>query len=498
MSSGGSLNAARWYTPNFVTCQALTLTHNGQGSDPIAAPTNSPGCPPGEYGAAESINLSRAAAAPGWQIAGWSGTEDDASTSSTNTVIMPSNAHTVTVNYELLPPAAPIPLAPAGSIFTTSVTYSWSSVFFAVDYQVLVIEDGTGPVHNQWYLAGDVCSGGACSVTPAAPLSLGAHTWYVKARNAVGSAQSPGTWFHVAAETVPAVPNLRQPAGTIADNQPGYRWDHVGGAVEYQLLVVGADSAQYFNTWYQAVDICNSTLCDVPQPSPLPEQGYAWYVRARNPYGSTWSPGKLFNVFSGVRPVAPTLLAPIGIISDTTPVYTWSDGGDAYDFMLLVVDSQRNREIHDWYLAADICNGTVCTVTQTVPLTNDNYIWYLKARNPAGATWAVGKRFTVFTGGPVGVATPIMPAGIISDTTPTYTWGEGSDAVDYQLLLFNSSGSLILNAWYLADDICSAGSCQATPVMVLSEADYSWQVKSRNPLGAVYSSRLYFTVDLGP
>jgi hypothetical protein len=34
--------------------------------------------------------------------------------------------------------------------------------------------------------------------------------------------------------------------------------------------------------------------------------------------------------------------------------------------------------------------------------------------------------------------------------------------------------------------------------MVLSEADYSWQVKSRNPLGAVYSSRLYFTVDLGP
>jgi hypothetical protein len=181
----------------------------------------------------------------------------------------------------------------------------------------------------------------------------------------------------------------------------------------------------------------------VPQPSPLPEQGYAWYVRARNPYGSTWSPGKLFNVFSGVRPVAPTLLAPIGIISDTTPVYTWSDGGDAYDFMLLVVDSQRNREIHDWYLAADICNGTVCTVTQTVPLTNDNYIWYLKARNPAGATWAVGKRFTVFTGGPVGVATPIMPAGIISDTTPTYTWGEGSDAVDYQLLLFNSSGSLI-------------------------------------------------------
>ena len=72
----------------------------------------------------------------------------------------------------------------------------------------------------------------------------------VKARNAAGSAQSPGSWFHVAAADVPAVPTLRQPVGTTTDNQPGYRWDHVGGAIEYQQLVVGADSVQYVNTWY--------------------------------------------------------------------------------------------------------------------------------------------------------------------------------------------------------------------------------------------------------
>ena len=137
-------------------------------------------------------------------------------------------------------------------------------------------------------------------------------------------------------------------------------------------------------------------------------------------------------------------------------------------------------------------------MTAAAPLAEDDYHWYVKARNPAGARWGAGQRFTLFTGGPVGPATLITPTGTIADATPSYTWTEGTDAVDYQLLLFDGSGSLLLTAWYLADDICAAGNCQVTPVMVLPEADYSWQVKSRNPLGSVYSSKLYFTVDLAP
>ena len=89
---------------------------------------------------------------------------------------------------------------------------------------------------------------------------------------------------------------------------------------------------------------------------PLALDGYTWYVRARNgdgatdgvpgwfyiaaevepsapnlrqPYGYNWSPAKLFTVFSGVRPVALTLLASTGVISETTPAYSWSDKGDA-------------------------------------------------------------------------------------------------------------------------------------------------------------------------
>jgi hypothetical protein len=81
------------------TCYALTLGHTGQGSNPVASPTNSSGCPAGQYLAGASIALSGAAPASGWQISGWTGTTNNASTASTNTVTMPASAHTANVNY---------------------------------------------------------------------------------------------------------------------------------------------------------------------------------------------------------------------------------------------------------------------------------------------------------------------------------------------------------------------------------------------------------------
>ncbi|MBN2116321.1 MAG: hypothetical protein JW730_07115 [Anaerolineales bacterium] len=82
-----------------AACYPLTLGHTGQGSDPLASPINSTGCSTGEYVAGESISLSGAVPDSGWEIDSWTGTENDASTSNTNTVTMPASAHTVNVNY---------------------------------------------------------------------------------------------------------------------------------------------------------------------------------------------------------------------------------------------------------------------------------------------------------------------------------------------------------------------------------------------------------------
>ncbi len=85
------------------TCYALTLSHTGQGADPIASPASSTGCSAGQYVAGESVSLSGAAPATGWQISGWSGTNNDASTASTNTLTMPAAAHAAAVTYSQTP-----------------------------------------------------------------------------------------------------------------------------------------------------------------------------------------------------------------------------------------------------------------------------------------------------------------------------------------------------------------------------------------------------------
>jgi hypothetical protein len=110
-SSTGLFTAAQTYTntPYWAAgvatfkavpaCYALTLGHTGNGSDPTAIPTKSSGCAEGEYVYGASISLSEATPDTGWEIAGWTGTTNDSSTASTNSLIMPASEHMAKVNY---------------------------------------------------------------------------------------------------------------------------------------------------------------------------------------------------------------------------------------------------------------------------------------------------------------------------------------------------------------------------------------------------------------
>jgi hypothetical protein len=87
--------------PTPPTCHTLTLSHTGRGSDPIASPTNSTGCSAGQYIEGETISLSGAVPDSGWEISGWTGTDNNASAESTNTVTMPVSAHETSVVYKV-------------------------------------------------------------------------------------------------------------------------------------------------------------------------------------------------------------------------------------------------------------------------------------------------------------------------------------------------------------------------------------------------------------
>ena len=95
-------------------CYVLTLSHTGQGSDPVAAPVNSSGCAAGQYIAGASISLNGAIPTSGWQIGSWVGTNNNASNASSNMVTMPASASMASVNYVISPKLTPTVTASGG------------------------------------------------------------------------------------------------------------------------------------------------------------------------------------------------------------------------------------------------------------------------------------------------------------------------------------------------------------------------------------------------
>ena len=85
-------------------CYTLTVGHIGAGSNPIVAPSNSIGCGPSMYSQGENIILSGAVPSAGSLVSGWTGSNNDARTSATNTVAMPAGAHVVNIVYSDSPP----------------------------------------------------------------------------------------------------------------------------------------------------------------------------------------------------------------------------------------------------------------------------------------------------------------------------------------------------------------------------------------------------------
>jgi hypothetical protein len=92
--------SSRTVTITYVQqCYSLTVSHTGNGSNPLASPVNSTGCSVGLYHAGEQIQLSGAAPSSGWLISGWTGTTNDAGKTSTNIVSMPADNHSASVKY---------------------------------------------------------------------------------------------------------------------------------------------------------------------------------------------------------------------------------------------------------------------------------------------------------------------------------------------------------------------------------------------------------------
>ena len=86
------------YTEDVEPCVSLTTESTGLGGLPSLDPSNSAACPVGEFHPGASISV-EASPELGSTVGSWTGTDDDAEFRWVNTVTMPSQSHTVTVDY---------------------------------------------------------------------------------------------------------------------------------------------------------------------------------------------------------------------------------------------------------------------------------------------------------------------------------------------------------------------------------------------------------------
>jgi hypothetical protein len=374
------------YTAIAPTCYALTLGHIGQGSDPVATPANSTGCAAGQYVAGASISLSGAAPSAGWQIGSWTGTNNNSSTASTNTVTMPASAHTANVNYTEIPPICYLltlghtgqgsnPVAtPANSAgcaagqYVAGASISLSGAMPSAGWQ---IGSWTGTNNN---------SSTASTNTVTMPAS--AHTANV---NYIGS-------------TLPGVAILTSPSGNQGTNySPSFTWNEVSNATWYELYVSGP-SGKILDKWYEASAICSSGTCTVVSPVTLIGGDHTWWVRTWNSFGyGNWSTGMAFNTFVETPPPAVTAFtAPLGNIgTDYTPDFTWSAVSNA-TWYELYVSGPSGKVLDKWYEASAICSSGTCTVVAPVTLVGGNHTWWVRTWNAAGyGNWSSGMTFSI-------------------------------------------------------------------------------------------------------
>jgi hypothetical protein len=81
-----------------VFCSPLVLDHIGLGEDPSASPSQSPGCPEGNYTPGQIVELT-GVPAPGLATIAWSGTDDDRHIGNSNTLTIQHFDHTVIASY---------------------------------------------------------------------------------------------------------------------------------------------------------------------------------------------------------------------------------------------------------------------------------------------------------------------------------------------------------------------------------------------------------------
>jgi M6 family metalloprotease-like protein len=219
-------------------------------------------------------------------------------TNQISVAVLSATATGFTVRIQLgpvgVPPAAPTPLTPSGSIATGNPTFTWTRPAGVTKWALYVYT--TANVVKYAQSVTPTCNASTCSYTPTLNLTAGSYKWAVKAGNASGwSAYSIWKTFALSG---PAAPTSLSPSGTITIGNPTFTWTRPASVTKWALYVYTTANVVKFANY--VTPSCGASACAYTPTLNLTAGNYKWAVKAGNTYGwSAYSAWLNFTVSSG-------------------------------------------------------------------------------------------------------------------------------------------------------------------------------------------------------
>ncbi|MBN2533958.1 MAG: Vps62-related protein, partial [Spirochaetales bacterium] len=236
-------------------------------------------------------------------------------------------------------------------------------------------------------------------------------------------------------------PGVIRPKGPVAENCPVFEWTAVNGATDYWLIVAdGSDISE--SNWLINVTV-NSTYYQDCTVNFEENKWYYWKVKSVfNGVGGEWSEITGFIIqFDSLKP---HVIAPLGEISDTRPVFQWEPVSGATTYWLLVGTSP------DFDHNPSLINiSTENTAYQDPGITFERdilYYWKVKSVfNGVGGAWSDIVSFIIPTAGPTPDPTPVPGLLSVEITGPL----EGATLKDTALIETSTSNSVAKVDFYI-------------------------------------------------
>ena len=423
----------------------------------------------------------------------------------------------IRVDLNGAPPAAPVRIAPNGTVTTATPAYSWNAVAGAISYHLLV-QNTAGIAVDVRVTASEAgcASASVCSFIPSTPLAVGnTYSWFVQATNiyTTGNWSEMGTiTVSVTAPSLPPAPVIVAPIGQTPFPMPIYSWNAIAGVATYELLVQNTAGVAVNVTYAASAAGCGAgTGTCSAQPSNALTLGntYSWFVRATNGAGiGPWSaPTTVFPTASIIpAPGPPVVISPSGVVTTPTPTFAWNAMGGVASYYLLVQNTSGVAVGMTVPAAAAGCGtGTgVCSIVAPTALANGaTYNWFVNATNPVGTgPWSATTTISISSVGPSVPLPPVILSISASPTfyTPLVSWSASDGATSYELIAQNTQGVAVSVSYPASAVGCAAGgTCSIAPTTpastctapgfgtchpLLPSTRYMWFIKASNELGA--------------